>query len=138
MTDASRSIVDAHHHLWGLDFAGGAAGEYLLSDLRADAATVGVAETIFMECGVGYRTDGPEHLRSVGEVEWVAAIADESDRTEGARVVGIVGHTDLTQPIDQLDEVLDALEQAGGGRFRGIRDALSSAPSDTPVMIPGG
>ena len=28
-----------------------------------------------MECGASYRTDGPEHLRPVGETEFVAAIA---------------------------------------------------------------
>src|SRR5690606_8418165 len=43
----------------------------------------------------------------------------------------------LSLPLDRLDEVLDAHEAAGAGRFRGIRDALSSAPPDTPLVIPG-
>ncbi len=91
-----------------------------------------------MECHAAYRTDGPEHLRPVGETEYVAALADESERTPGATIVGIVGHADLTLPLDQLDEVLDAHEVAAGGRFRGIRDALSSVPPGVTAMIPGG
>ena len=64
--------------------------------------------------------------------------AAESDATEGATIVGIVAHADLTLPLDQLDEVLDAHEAAGGGRFRGIRDSLASAPPGVRLAIPGG
>lgn len=143
MTDAAapsteREIVDPHHHLWGSDFMGGLVGQYLLDELRADTGTVpGVVATLFMECGMSYRSDGPEHLRPVGETETVAAIAAASETSPGATIVGIVGHTDLTLPLDVLDEVLDAHEAAAGGRFRGIRDALASTPPDTPTAIPG-
>jgi predicted TIM-barrel fold metal-dependent hydrolase len=74
----------------------------------------------------------------VGETERVAAIATASEAAPGATIAGIVGHADLTLPVDQLDEVLDAHEAAGGGRFRGIRDALASAPPGEPLLIPGG
>lgn len=139
MGDTTREIVDPHHHLWPADFAGGAMGAYALDELRADTDTVPeVVATIFMECHASYRADGPEHLRPVGETEYVAALADESERTPGATIVGIVGHADLALPIDQLDEVLDAHEAAAGGRFRGIRDALASVPAGMTLMIPGG
>lgn len=129
-------IVDPHHHLWGPEFMDGLVGQYLLADLRADTDTVpGVSSTVFMECGARYRTDGPEHLRPVGETEFVAALADESEVTPGARIVGIVAHADLTLPPDLLDEVLDAHAAAAGGRFRGIRDALATPPPDTPLVI---
>lgn len=138
MATEPRRIVDPHHHLWGADFLGGLAGTYDLGDLRADTDTVpAVTETVFVECGASYRADGPAHLRPVGETEWVAGLADESDRTPGARIAGIVAHADLTLSIDLLDEVLDAHEAAGRGRFRGIRDALASAPPDAPLFIPG-
>ena len=130
----AREIVDPHHHLWpdrGI-------GEYVLDDLRADTSTVpDVVQTVFVECHAFYRDDGPEHLRPVGETEAVAAIAEESERTDGASIAGIVGYADLSLPIDQLDEVLDAHEAAGRGRFRGIRDALSSAPPGIDLRIPG-
>ena len=138
MSLEGRSIVDPHHHLWGSDFAGGRVGRYELEDLHADTGTVPqVAATVFMECGASYRTDGPDYLRPVGETEYVAAMAEASEATSGATIIGIVGHTDLTLPLDQLDEVLDAHEDAGGGRFRGIRDALAAAPPDVPLMIAG-
>lgn len=120
-------IVDPHHHLWhdrGI-------GEYLLADLHADTDTVtDVVETVFVECGASYRTDGPEHLRPVGETEFVAELADASASADGATITGIVAHADLTLPPDRLDEVLDAHGAAAGGRFRGIRDSLCHAPDD--------
>ena len=138
-TDASsvREIVDPHHHLWSIEDHGGAAGEFLLADLRADIGSLPVTQTVFIECGVHYRGDGPDHLRTVGETEWVAGIAQVSDETPGATIAGIVSHTDLALPIDELDEALDAHDAAGMGRFRGIRDALASAPPGVPLLIPG-
>ncbi len=138
MSLEGRTVIDPHHHLWGPEFAGGANFGYGLDELHADTTTVPeVVETVFMECGASYRTDGPEHLRPVGESEFVAAIAAASEATDGATIVGIVGHADLTLPLDLLDEVLDAHEAAAGGRFRGIRDALAAAPPDEPLMIAG-
>lgn len=137
--DPDREIVDPHHHLWTRhDFAGMAMGEYLLDELHADTGSGHrVTQTVFMECGTQYRPDGPQHLRSVGETEFVAGVAAASETTEGATIAGIVGSSDLSLPLDLLDEALDAHESAGGGRFRGIRDALASAPPDVPLLIPG-
>lgn len=134
----AHDIVDPHHHLWpdrGI-------GEYLLDDLHADTAAVpadlgSVSQTVFVECRACYRTDGPDHLRPVGETEFVAGLADGSDATSGATIAGIVAAADLTLPADQLDESLDAHEAAAGGRFRGIRDALSRAPEGVDLTIPG-
>lgn len=139
VSEFSGEMVDPHHHLWGPEFMGGLAGSYLLDDLHADTdATPAVGGTVFIECSAGYRTDGPERLKPVGETEFVAAMAETSGSTTGATILGIVGHADLTLPLDQLDEVLDAHERAAGGRFRGIRDALACAPPATPVVIAGG
>ena len=85
---SQREIIDAHHHLGPASRAG--REDYLLEQLRADtASTTDIAATIFMECGVGYRTEGPRHLKSVGEIEFVASVADASDATEGPPIVGI-------------------------------------------------
>ncbi|MDH3753502.1 MAG: amidohydrolase family protein [Acidimicrobiia bacterium] len=139
LDDVPRQIIDPHHHLWGPDYLGGLAGSYQLEELRADTDTVpGVTATMFMECGASYRTDGPEHLRPAGETEFVAGLAEASERSEGITIIGIVGFADLTLPLELLDEVLDAHVAAAGGRFRGIRDALASAPPDAPLIIPGG
>lgn len=102
-------ICDAHHHLWlrpGM--------EYLAADLAADIATVPqVARTVFVECDAWYRDEEPEHLRVVGETEWVVANA-------GPVVQGIVGAGDLRLGA-LTEEMLHAHVEAGAGRFRGIR-----------------
>jgi L-fuconolactonase len=102
-------ICDPHHHLWEV-----AGMEYSPSDLLADIATVPqVASTVFVECDAWYRSAGPEHLRVVGETEWVVA--------NGSPIIeGIVGAGDLRLG-PRTGEMLDAHLAAGAGRFRGIR-----------------
>ena len=136
IVDPGREIVDPHHHLWR--DADHGAGDYLLPDLRADLGSGHrIVQTVFVECGAGYRADGPEPLRPVGEPELVAEQAALSEEDGGAVIAGIVASADLRLPLDQLDEVLDAHEAAAGGRFRGIRHALSSAPDPSFLLIPG-
>lgn len=132
IVDPDRRIVDPHHHLWDRP-----EGAYLLEDLWADTCSGHRVEaTVFVECRASYRTTGPEHLRPVGETEFVAGIAAASDAGPGPRIAGIVGHADLRR-TDVLDEVLDAHIEAGGGRFRGIRHALAHATHPEALTIPG-
>jgi predicted TIM-barrel fold metal-dependent hydrolase len=74
-----------------------------------------------------FKTDGPEHMKPVGETEFVNGIAAMSDSGVygNAKIsAGIVGTVDLT--IGELSgAVLDAHIAAGGGRFRGIRRAVA-------------
>jgi predicted TIM-barrel fold metal-dependent hydrolase len=136
--DPDREIVDPHHHLGTTSDPIGALGPYGLDELHDDTGSGHrVTSTVFVECGSHLLDTGPDHLRPVGETAYVAEVADASDETDGATIAGIVAHADLTLPLDRLDEALDAHEAAGGGRFRGIRDALSSAPPDVPLIIPG-
>lgn len=112
-------ICDAHHHLW-LDL--GHTGEpYTLTDLHADTSSGhNVVHTVFLECGAEYRTSGPEHLRPVGETEFVAGAAEQSVGSGQAEIAAIMGHADLLLG-DAVEEVLAAHEAAGRGRFRGVR-----------------
>jgi predicted TIM-barrel fold metal-dependent hydrolase len=125
--DPTLPIVDAHHHLWDR-----ASGAYLLDELRADlTAGHNVRATVFIQCGFAYRGDGPAELRPVGETEHIASIAARAE-AEGLRAcAGIVGYCDfrLGEPIDA---VLEAHIQAGGGRFKGIRQ---SAGWDAAVVM---
>ena len=121
--DPDREIVDPHHHLWPTPNRHGIV--YNLEDLWRDTDDGHkVTQTIFMECGAAYREDGPEHLRPVGETEYVTQMAERTNATPGkATIAGIIAHADLRLPLDQLDEVLDAHETAAKGLFRGIRHA---------------
>ena len=132
--DAQREIVDPHHHLWPPD----GALPYGVDDLVADTgAGHNIVQTVFIECGASYRTDGPEHLVPVGETEFVAAAAEDlaSRHPDAAPIAGIVAHADLAHP--DVDAILDAHDAASGGRFRGVRDSLAHALEPDAHMIPG-
>ncbi len=123
--DSLEEIVDPHHHLW--DFP---TGTYLLPELHLDTgAGHNVTQTVFVECGAGYRDQGPEHLRPVGEIEFVRGQAELSAEQDGAEIAAIVGFADLTRG-EAVEEVLEAQQVAGGGRFRGIRHANAWDASD--------
>lgn len=118
--DPALPIVDPHHHLW--HHAGGVLPPYLLEDLWADTGSGhNIVKTVFIECNAEYKKDGPEHLRPVGETEFVAGVAKESRGHGKAEISAIVAHTDLCQDAGVIGEVLDAHEAAGEGLLRGIR-----------------
>src|SRR3954470_24892634 len=105
------AICDPHHHLWD-----NADSRYMVEELRSDTGSGHrVVRTVFVECMSGYRTDGPEAFRPVGETEFV--VAADPDGFIG----GIVGFADLRTP--EIADVLAAHVEAGDGRFRGIRHA---------------
>ncbi len=101
----------------------------MLEDLWADTDSGHhIEKTVFVDCRSGYRTEGPKHLRPVGETEFIAGVAAESAKRDGAATIaGIVSHADLLLG-DAVEEVLEAHEVAGNGLFRGIRHA---GPHDT-------
>ncbi len=131
-----REIIDPHHHLW----PEGQGIPYTIDGLAADTL-VGhnIVKTVFIECGAAYGRGGPGPLEPVKETAFVAE-ADEAMRIaypDAPRIAGIVGHADLSLDTPQLDEVLDAHVEAGGGRFVGIRDALARAVEPEVMAIPG-
>ena len=129
--DPERPIVDPHHHLWIRP-----SSTYVLENLWADTGSGhNVVKTVFLECRASYREDGPEHLKPVGETVFVEAIASASRLGEGSEIAAIVSRADLRGP--ELDEVLDAHEEAAKGLFRGIRHAGARDPHPETLSIPG-
>src|SRR6202158_6108597 len=127
--DPELPIVDPHHHL--VDRAN--TGRYLLPELLADTGSGhNITATVYLEWLSMYRADGPIPSRPVGEVEFangVAAIADNGTYGKTRVCSGIVGYADLMLGA-QVEEVLEAMILAGGGRFRGIRYISASHPDD--------
>ncbi len=131
VVDPDVEVIDPHHHLW----PEGGSLPYGLDELLADLGTGHrVVDTVFVECGAAYRTDGPSERAPVGETEFVAG---EAERSPQRVMGGIVAHADLRLGTG-LDAVLDAHEEAGRGRFRGIRHAGSHALHPDVLTIPGG
>lgn len=126
--DPRRRIIDAHHHL--LDARD---KRYLADDLLANTrAGHDVTDVVFVETLAAYRQEGPARLRPVGETEFVAAQSRRSV-PGGTRVSAIIAFADLSL-ADDVDEVLEAHEEAGDGLFRGIRHATTwDASTEVPV-----
>jgi L-fuconolactonase len=116
-------ICDPHHHLWDRPDH-----TYLLGDFLTDAGSGHTIEsTVFAECGAFYRTDGPDELHSIGEIEFVRGVhAMTASGRYGAIRVGasMVGYADLTLG-DRVESVLATAVAAGGGRFVGIRHSAA-------------
>jgi predicted TIM-barrel fold metal-dependent hydrolase len=129
-------IVDPHHHLWDVpDWD----SRYFLDELLADTNSGhNIVATVFLQCWSMHRASGPDEMKPVGETEFVNGIAAQAaSRNYGATNVcaGIVGHANLKLGV-RVREVLEAHIRAGGGRFRGIRDANAwdaSVPASSEV-----
>jgi predicted TIM-barrel fold metal-dependent hydrolase len=115
-------IIDSHHHL--LVHTG---HRYLIDEYQADLASGHkVLASVYVECSAMYRQSGPEALRCVGEAEFVAGMAamSESGLYGPTRIcAAFVGAADFMLGA-AVDDVLDALAVASGGRLRGIRGAV--------------
>ena len=84
-------------------------------------------QTVFVECTAYYRPSGPEHLKPVGETEFVNGVAAMCASGQYGPIracAGIVSFADLTLGA-RVEEVLQAHVAAGNGRFRGIRHAAA-------------
>lgn len=125
-------IIDPHHHLWDYPES-----RYMLDELNADTGSGhNIRATVFVECKSMYRAEGPEHLRPVGETEFVNGIAAQSASGiygEMRACKGIVGFANLLLG-EAVDEVLEAHIAAAPQRFRGIRHA--NAYDDSPEVRP--
>jgi L-fuconolactonase len=134
-------IIDPHHHLW--DMAG---KRYLMDELVADLNSGhNIVATVFLECAAMYRRGGPEHLRPIGETEFVngiAAMGASGNYGDCKVCAGIVGFADLTMGA-AVEEVLAAQVAAGNGRFRGTRygaghdasPAVNNSHTNPPLEI---
>ena len=125
-------ICDPHHHLWTHRPEPLAYQQYLLPELAADInGGHNVRSTVFIEVRAEYRTDGPEEMRPVGEVEFVQKIADESASGAygpGRAAAAIIGKADLKLG-EGVRPVLEALQAASPNRFRGVRHSVGWDPS---------
>ena len=71
-------IIDPHHHLW--DAPQRHRELYFLPELLADTGGGhNIVSTVFLECQAMFRAAGPEHLKPLGEIEFVRGIAAQAD-----------------------------------------------------------
>jgi predicted TIM-barrel fold metal-dependent hydrolase len=156
--DPELPIVDAHHHLWffneqtlslieSLDHIEAKAlapllrerPRYLFDEFLADVSSGhNVRATVYVQAHSMYRADGPEELRSVGEIEFangVAAMSASGAFGDAGICSAIVGGVDL-RTGSAVGEVLEAHLVAGGGRYRGVRSPVIHDEDET-ILGPG-
>src|SRR5215467_10383751 len=121
-------IVDPHHHLVDRPET----GRYLLPELLADTGSGhNITATVYLEWLSMYRAAGPVEMRPVGEIEFansVATMAASGNHGNTRVCAGIVGYADLALGAP-VEKVLQAMIQAGAGRFHGIRFITASHPA---------
>jgi len=129
-------ICDSHHHLWDYPDS-----RYLVDEFLSDVSGGHkVCKTVYVECRHGWRKNGPEAMRPVGEVEYVEQLTGAYQAADGsARVAaGIVGFADLTLGAEVAPVLAAQLEASE--RFRGIRymsawdasERIHNAQTDPP------
>lgn len=137
-------IVDAHVHLWDErdlpdpQEAGAClrTSRYLLPEFLADAESGHrIAQCVYVECGSGYDTAGPAHLRPVGEAEFAAGLADELAARQATAIGAIVAHADLRDP--ELEQVLEAYRARGRGLVRAVRHSGARLEDPAARLIAG-
>tara|TARA_Y100000588_G_scaffold28384_2_gene27753 strand:- start:1943 stop:2992 length:1050 start_codon:yes stop_codon:yes gene_type:complete len=122
--EPGRPICDAHHHLWNRPN-----NRYLAEDFAVDLASGhNIVSTVFVECESAYRSDGIESLRPVGETEFAVRESERATATHASSTTiaaGIIGFVDLRLGAE-VEHIVSAHEQAGRGRFRGIRHCVAA------------
>jgi L-fuconolactonase len=119
--DPDLPICDPHHHLWD---DRGDRGRYLLDEYLTDAdGGHNIIRTVFIECGTGYRQDGPEEMRPVGETEFACRESGQGSMEKSRQTSvaeGIVAFADLFLGA-AVARVIEAHAGAAGNRLKGIR-----------------
>ena len=140
--DPDLPIVDAHHHVWdesplpGIEAYG---QDALLSDKAGSGHNV--VATVSVDCRTNYRDTGPEHLRVLGETEYIERIANEANRRGGRYAGACASIVPTANLLDgaAVGEVLDKHRELSG-RVRGIRlltafdESFPAPPGRTPGL----
>jgi len=133
-----RPIVDAHHHLWDLEachypwlmargvtrFFGDPAPiqtNYLVTDLRSDAADYELAASVHVQVGVA----AGDELK---ETEWLQQTGDEHGLP-----TAIVAFCELDRP----DAIQQAEQHARHSRIRGVRQIVGRSDDEDAVTGSG-
>ena len=136
--DPERLIIDPHHHLWKKRFG----RNYLLPELWGDTGSGhNIVKTLFVECMAFYYREGPDHLRPVGETEYITDCCKQSALDpNNATVAGIIAHADLELAGESEEKLIEALHLhtvKSEGLLRGIRHSGARDQYPKDLFIPG-
>jgi L-fuconolactonase len=131
--DPDIRIIDSHHHLFDRPPL-----RYMLDEYLADAkAGHKIVASVYVETSAFARPDGPDVLRSLGEVEFangMGAIGASGVYGDCHVCAGIVAHADLRFG-DAVAELLDRALEIAPERFRGVRQVAIDDPTEAPYRF---
>ena len=114
-------VVDAHFHLWHRD-------NYFGQDFLRDVTSGhNVQASVYVECGMSYSDDPDPALRPVGETRYVLDQVRLAADAQHKLAAGILAAADMLLG-DGVKPVLEAHNEAGKGRFRGLRYRVAWSP----------
>ena len=125
-------IIDTHHPLWS--FFG---DDYMTQQFHKDMNSGhNVKKTVYIECGMSYLDDGANHLKPLGETEFVVKQAKQIEELGSAVIDGIVAKADL-RLTESLEDLLNQHLQISEGRLKGIRHHAARAEYPEALSISG-
>jgi L-fuconolactonase len=137
-------IIDTHCHLWvERDLPDPAdpsrqlrTSRYMTDEFSRDVAGHRLSRFIYVECGSGHYTSGPEHMRPVGETEFAVELARTFDGIGGRpRLSAMAAYADLAHP--ELDAILNGHASAGGGLVRAVRHSAARLEAPSARLLAG-
>lgn len=131
--DRDLPIIDAHHHLFARP-----ALRYLLDDYLEDVrAGHRIVASVYVETLAFARTEGPELLRPMPEVEFangVGAMTASGAFGDVHVCAAIIGHADMRLG-DEVARPLDRCLETAPERFRGVRQITLEYRSEAPFRL---
>ena len=139
--DPDLPIVDAHHHVWDaspLPDIEAYGPDALLSDKAGSGHNI--VATVSVDCRANYRDTGPQHLRILGETEYIERVANEANRRGGRYAGACAAIVPTANLLDgaAVGEMLD-MHRELSGRVSGIRllTAFDESFPAPPGRAPG-
>ena len=125
-------IIDPHHHLWKRQKS-----VYEVDQFMNDAGSGhNIIKTVYIECGAYYLENGPDYLKSLGEVQHITKIIESSKETSERSIIsGIVSKVDLRS--EGLRGLLGKHLKVAGKSLKGVRHSAAFSQDSLPYSIPG-
>lgn len=115
-------VLDGHIHLW--DYS---SPPYFGDSYRNEAVAAGIASSVYVECSMAYRDDGPAAEKPLGEIEFVRDQARLHSTPDFRLAEAIIGTADVRLGTG-IAPILEQALALGEMRFRGIRVRAATDP----------
>lgn len=137
-------IIDAHCHFWiEKDIPDPVdtkttlrTSRYMPDNFLRDVGGHKLTAFVYIECGSSYYTDGPAHLRPIGEIEFAMELSQQLNGGKNIPKLGAISaFADLTSP--ELCTLLNAYVEKGGNMVKSIRHSGARLEDPSARLLAG-